>query len=282
MLLGYNTNGLSNHDGVQAIEVLAEIGYQSVAITVDHGLLSPYRAGLDPQRAAVSRLLRERGLRSVIETGARFLLDPRRKHHPTLLSPEAAERRQRLDFLKYCLELAAEFDSDCVSIWSGAKPADCDDQQALDRLAEGLQALLDAAKIHHIQIAFEPEPGMFIDSMHSFHRLLQWLDGDSLQLTLDIGHLLCQGEVPIADYIARWRHLIRNVHIEDMKAGVHRHLMFGEGDIHFPPVIEALHRAEYRGGVHVELSHHSHDGVRFAQQAFDFLAPLFPSIQPKH
>jgi sugar phosphate isomerase/epimerase len=142
-------------------------------------------------------------------------------------------------------------------------------------LASGLQIVLEFARQHGVVVAFEPEPDMFIDTMHSFHRLLQWLDNDQMRLTLDVGHLFCQGEVPIADYIGRWQHLLANVHLEDMKAGVHRHLMFGEGDIHFPPVIESLRAVGYAGGVHVELSHHSHDGVRYAQQAFQFLRPLF-------
>ena len=45
MLLGYNTNGFAHHDPFEAIEVLAEIGYQSVAITLDHGPLNPFAAG---------------------------------------------------------------------------------------------------------------------------------------------------------------------------------------------------------------------------------------------
>ena len=59
-----------------------------------------------------------------------------------------------------------------------------------------------------------------------------------------------------------------------MKPGVHQHLFFGEGEIHFPPVIDSLQQIGYSGGVHVELSRHSHEGPGIAQRAFDFLQPL--------
>lgn len=67
---------------------------------------------------------------------------------------------------------------------------------------------------------------------------------------------------------------LANVHIEDMRAGVHEHLMFGEGEIDFPPVIAALAKIGYAGMVGVELSRHSHDGPKAAQRAYDFLRPL--------
>ena len=41
MHLGYNTNGLAHHDLFDAVELLADIGYQSVAITIDHTAFSP-------------------------------------------------------------------------------------------------------------------------------------------------------------------------------------------------------------------------------------------------
>ena len=62
--------------------------------------------------------------------------------------------------------------------------------------------------------------------------------------------------------------------IEDMRAGVHEHLMFGEGEIDFPPVIAALHASGYRGGLHVELSRHSYDAPNAARRAAEFLQPL--------
>jgi sugar phosphate isomerase/epimerase len=59
-----------------------------------------------------------------------------------------------------------------------------------------------------------------------------------------------------------------------MRAGVHEHLMFGEGEIDFPPVLAALAEEGYAGGVHVELSRHSHMAPEAARRAFQFLSPL--------
>ena len=56
MRIGYNTNGLAHHDGLQAIELLADIGYRSIAITVDHHLLNPNNDRQRIQRLAIRRL----------------------------------------------------------------------------------------------------------------------------------------------------------------------------------------------------------------------------------
>ena len=66
--------------------------------------------------------------------------------------------------------------------------------------------------------------------------------------------------------------MLWNVHIEDMRRGVHEHLMFGEGEIDFRA--GARGRCEeigYSGGVYVELSRHSHDAVETARKALAFL-----------
>jgi len=274
MLLGYNTNGFAHHDPFEAVQLLAEIGYKSVAITLDHGPLNPFAAEWSENLQRLKALLRRLGLRSVIETGARFLLDPRHKHEPTLVSPAAGERERRIDFLKRAIDAAAVLESDCVSLWSGVRRDDATDEAVLERLSESLRIVLRHATESGVTLGFEPEPGMFIDTLRSFHRLLQWIDAPHLELTLDVGHLWCQGELPIADYIARWAERIVNVHIEDMRAGIHEHLMFGEGEMRFPPIIDALARTGYRGALHVELSRHSHAAPAAAKQAYDFLKPL--------
>jgi L-ribulose-5-phosphate 3-epimerase len=274
MLLGYNTNGLAHHDPYLALELLAEIGYSSVAITLDHGPLNPLAEDWPAELPRLKEQLQRLGLKSVIETGARFLLNPRVKHEPTLVSAAKGDRQVRIDFLRRAIDAAAFLDSDCVSLWSGTRRDDASDEQTLERLAESLRPVLRHATNSNVILGFESEPGMFIDTLKSFSRLLQWIDAPHLQLTLDVGHLWCQGELPIADYIARWAQRIVNVHIEDMRAGTHEHLMFGEGEMQFPPILDALAKAGYRGGLHVELSRHSHEGPTAARKAYEFLHPL--------
>ncbi|MEX0612526.1 MAG: TIM barrel protein, partial [Pirellulales bacterium] len=67
---------------------------------------------------------------------------------------------------------------------------------------------------------------------------------------------------------------LANVHVEDMRSGVHEHLMFGEGEIDFPPVIAALAKIGYAGLVGVELSRHSHEGLIAARHAYNYLRPF--------
>jgi L-ribulose-5-phosphate 3-epimerase len=269
MYLGYNTNGFAHHRLDDALAILAELGYQGVALTVDHHVLNPFEPGWRREAERVRERLGQLGLRCVVETGARFLLDPRRKHQPTLLSATAEERDRRVRFLLDCAELSRLLGAEALSFWSGTPADDASTDILWQRLTDGCRALADGAE--GVRLAFEPEPGMFVDTMTAFAALQERLQPSPLGLTLDVGHLHCLGETPIADQVRRWKDVLWNVHIEDMRRGVHDHLKFGEGDIAFPPVLAALAEVDYAGGVFVELSRHSHDAVRTARESLTFL-----------
>jgi sugar phosphate isomerase/epimerase len=279
MLLGYNTNGFAHHDLLEAIELLAEIGYQGVAITLDHGALNPYDDRVETQCERVASILSQRNLRCVIETGARFLLDPRVKHEPTLVTADPAGRARRVDFLCQAIDIAAQLNAGCVSIWSGIVHDGAPEREAFGRLTASLPEVIDHADHCGVQLAFEPEPGMLVDTLGRYADLLQELtdtgvDPSRLHLTMDIGHLHCLGEVPISDHIRRWADRLANIHIEDMRQGVHEHLMFGEGEIDFQPIFAALVEIRYSGLVNVELSRHSHEGPDASRRAYNYLRPL--------
>jgi sugar phosphate isomerase/epimerase len=213
-------------------------------------------------------------MKSVIETGARFLLDPRHKHEPTLVSPAEDARAIRIDFLKRCVNIAKELNSDAVSFWSGIQRDQAPVDEAFRRLADGCRIVLEFAQQQGVKLAFEPEPGMLVQSFADYHRLISLVDGPGFGLTVDIGHVHCVERDSISNYLTEWQDRIWTIHIEDMCKGVHDHLRFGEGTIDFPPVFETLKAIGYSGTINVELSRHSHIAPDVMQQSFDFLSPM--------
>lgn len=276
MLLGYNTNGFAHHDPAEAMEVLAEIGYRAVGLTIDHGVLNPRDARLGDQAGKLRRLARKLGLTVVVETGARYLLDPWEKHEPTLVSADAERRSSRAFFYEQAIDTAKEVGASCVSLWSGVVHDGAGAAEAWERLVGGMIPVLRRAEQCGVRVAFEPEPGMLVATLADWRELRERLlvaDApiDALRLTIDVGHLHCNGETPLDEQIVRHADDLVNVHLEDMREGVHEHLMFGEGEIDFAPVFGAFEKIGYTGPVCVELSRHSHDAPRAARQAFELL-----------
>lgn len=267
MRFGYGTNGFANHRLPDALDVIAGLGYTGVALTLDHHHLDPYADGLGGRVAKVADRLRTLGLAVVVETGARYLLDPRRKHAPTLLDDDSD---RRVDFLRRAVAIGADLGAEAVSFWSGIRPAHVPPDTAWDRLVAGCARVLETAD--GIPLGFEPEPGMLVDTIAGWHALRRALGAPAgFGLTLDIGHCRCNEPGPVPDRVTDVAPYLVNVQIDDMRRGTHEHLEFGEGEIDFPPVLRALARSGYRGLVAVELPRHSHAAPDVAARSLTFL-----------
>ncbi|WP_326552500.1 sugar phosphate isomerase/epimerase family protein [Micromonospora sp. NBC_01813] len=266
---GYGTNGFANHRLTDALTLLADLGYRGVALTLDHDHLDPYAPGLPRKVARVANQLRELDLGVVVETGARYLLDPWHKHAPTLLHDDAA---RRIDFLRRAVSIGADLGAEAVSFWSGVRPAGVDESTAWDRLVAGCATVVEAADTAEVTLGFEPEPGMLVDDIASWRRLRDDLGApDRFGITLDIGHCRCLESQSVPQCVTDVAEHLVNVQIDDMRRGVHEHLEFGTGEIDFPPVLAALAAAGYRGLVAVELPRHSHAAPAVAARSIDFL-----------
>ena len=271
MLPGWSTNSIDG-DPLVAAGHLADLGYRSLAITPDRHLLNPYNAGFAREVAAWQQVLEERSLACVVETGARHLLDPLRKHEPTLLSASPDDRRRRIDFLCRSIDLAADLKAACVSLWSGVVRDAGGERELWDRLTESLQPVLDHAASHSMPLGFEPEPGMFIDSLTRLDQLRDRLGTpEQLRLTIDLGHMECMGEWPLADTLCDRAEQLVNVHLDDMRPCIHEHLPLGIGVIDFPPLLRALQSAGYTGGLHAELPRQAHRWVEEAAGTAAFM-----------
>lgn len=273
MKLGYNTNGLAHHRFADAVALLADNGYTAAAITPDVNWLDPYQnaADLNRQLNETTKTLERFGMSCVMETGARYLINSRKKHDPTLMDASAEKRAIRVDYLKRLMNMAAELNATCISFWSGKMAENLALESADQRLADGIHEVLPLAEQLRLPIAFEPEPGMYIETLDDFRRLDALIQSGWFQLTVDLGHLHCMGEEPIADKIREYGQRIINIHIEDMKPGVHEHLMFGEGTIDFPPIFQALRDINYPFALCVELSRDSHRADQVVPRSAEFL-----------
>lgn len=249
----YNTNGCGSHRLEAALDLMAGSGYAGVALTLDHHHLDPFADRWEQEATALRRRLDALGFGSVIETGARFLLDPRAKHEPTLVTADPAGRAMRVAFLRRAIDIAAILGSEAVSFWAGVPKPGVDRAIALDWLREGLDAVVAHARGCGIVAAFEPEPGMLIETAAEWEAL----GVPGLALALDTGHCLVTDDVDPAEAVRRHAPRLGTVSIEDMRRGVHLHLPFGEGDMNVPSVLDALDAVGFDKLVCVELSRES-------------------------
>ncbi len=250
----YNTNGTAHHRLDDAIDLIADAGYQGVALTLDIHHLDPFADNWVQEAQRVSSRLQRLGLGCVIETGARFLLDPRAKHEPTLVSGDAVGRARRIGFLKRAVDIGAILHTEALSFWAGVPKPGIDRIEAGRWLREGLTEVVAYAEAQGVVPCLEPEPGMLVETLDDFAALAV----PGLTLALDTGHCLVTGEREPAAAIHEFAGRIGTVAIEDMARGVHVHLPFGEGDMDAPGVLDALNAIGFSKLVCVELSRESH------------------------
>lgn len=149
--------------------------------------LDPFAPDLAARTRRVAHRLDTLGLGVTVETGARYVLDPRRKHGPSLLDPDPDDRARRVDLLLRAVRIAGDLGAHAVHCFSGTLPTGThpgtrpetdpgtDRDMAWQRLAETLTPVLDAAATAGIPVAIEPEPGHLLATLADFHRLRRTL-----------------------------------------------------------------------------------------------------------
>ncbi|WP_309072157.1 EboA domain-containing protein [Arthrobacter sp.] len=274
--LGYGTNGFTDHPLPIALELLAEQGYGAVALTLGHPHLDPFAEDLDAQLQALRETLRELGLRVVIETGTRFLLDPRHKHKPALVDEEAATR---VSFLCRAVDIAAALDAECVSFFSGVLPDGASPETGWQRLIPRVAEIVEYARGRNVLVAVEPEPGMLVETVSDALRLRAELDEpDNLRVTVDIGHCVVVEPDGVRGALLQAGPLLANIQLDDMRPHAHEHLPFGEGTVDLTSALATLAELDYRGVAAVELPRHSYDGPGLAVRSMGALRSAWEEV----
>lgn len=269
----YNTNGFPFHRLEDAVSLLADLGYDGVALTPDVHHLDPLRTGPDAW-SRFRRRVEAAGLDLVVETGARFVLDPQAKHRPSLLD-EAPGDARRLDFLCRAVDQAVALGAPVVSVWSGSAPEGLPASTAFGRLVHGLGRLAHYAADRGVRIGFEPEPGMLIERARDWPRVRDAVGHEALGLTLDVGHCLAVDDLAPEAAIRAFADDLLVLHLDDHRRGRHDHLAFGEGEVDFGAIAAAVAEVGFTGPLEVELSRHGSEAPRVAAASLAFLRARF-------
>lgn len=255
MLLGYHTNSLQNHRFGDALELLADHGYQAVAITPDICHLDPERT-TDAELDGWARRLQALGLRPTMETGARFVLDPRTKHEPTLMTRDRSRRDRRIEFAARVAAMGARLGAKVLSFWTGIDRTPGPDSHGW--MLDGVRRTCAVVRAAGLEPALEPEPEMAVETVAQWHQLRRELGAEAPALTLDVGHLYAVWEDEPETVIRSAAPFLRQVHLEDMRRGVHEHLLPGAGEVDFDSILSALDESGYEGPVCFELARSSY------------------------
>jgi len=277
--LAFSTNAYTKHTLSEAVEGIAAAGYRAVEILADHPHAYP-PAFSDHEAKRLRERLDSLGVDAVAVNAntamAYFTPVPEDlTFEPSLISPDPKRRDDRLCIMREAMALANRLGATVVTI-TGGQPTSGEPAHVLrERLLEGLEQAARAADLAGVDLAFEPEPGQFVETTAAVRDILETVDHPRLGANVDVGHAWCAGDDP-AEAIRTLGRRVKHLHLEDIKDRVHYHLIPGEGgEIDFGAIREALDEIGYTGAAAVELYTYADEPDRAAVESYERLAPIF-------
>jgi len=278
MKLSFSTNAFVRFSVPEAIEIIAKTGYSGVEILADIPHLYPFSTTASELADIVSSLEKNRILAANINANTAVgyyrskFWEP--LFEPSLANPEVDARKWRVEFTKKCIDMARFLSCPNVSVTSGRMVPGVKPEISLALLKQSIFEIVEYAAGKHVRVGMEYEPGLIVERAEELAGLIREVGAENFGANLDFGHSHIAGEAP-SDVAERLASRIFHVHLEDISARKHYHLIPGEGDIDFEDIFRALAGIEYEGFVTVELYTCPENPEQAARKAFDYLKNVF-------
>jgi len=277
MRLSFSTNAFVRYSVVEAVERIAAIGYEGIELLADAPHL--YAELVTPSELSkLKRVLDRTGLtvaninaNTAVGYYGREFWEP--LFEPSLANPDHSLRRWRIAYSKKCIDIAQLLESPCVSLTSGRPVPGVAPEQSMEFLRDSLSEVLDYAEKKSIRIGIEYEPGLLIERCEELLAPIEEMNSQYLGANLDLGHSHVLGEHP-ETVINTLSQKIFHIHIEDIKARKHYHLIPGTGDMDFVKLFRILDDHNYEDFVTVELYTYPDRPEAAAKQALSYLQTI--------
>jgi inosose dehydratase len=242
---------LANGSTETAVREIAGAGYGGVELF--DGNLRQYEDRPDDLR----RLLDDAGLSlAAVYSGANFVF-------PDILEDEFWR-------IEKAAALAATFGASNLVVGGGAKRAAGTTDADYERLAEGLDRVVDVAERHGLRASYHPHLTTIVEGPAQVDRILSL---SRIGFCPDTGHLAAGGGDPV-DLIRRHADRVNHVHLKDFTPDPFGFHPLGRGTIDFPGVLDALRAADYDGWATVELDEYDGAPDEAAVESFGYLQSL--------
>lgn len=239
---------VANGSTEAAVRDIAAAGYAGVEIF--DGNLRQYEDRPDDLR----RVLDDAGVSiAAVYTGANFVFRE-------ILEDE-------LWRIERAAALGATFGATNLVVGGGAKRAAGTTDDDYQRLADGLDRVVDVAERHGLRASYHPHLTTIVEGPEQVDRILSL---SRIGFCPDTGHLAAGGGDPV-DLIRRHADRVTHVHLKDFTPQPFAFHPLGRGSVDIPGVIRALQDAGYDGWATVELDEYDGAPGDAAAESFRYL-----------
>lgn len=219
--LSYSTFGLTNLDFLDAIRVVDEAGYHGIELSFHRDQFNPFEITDDYLETIEKRLSNLRVKAACIATASHFFT-PSRPHEPSLMCPDLAGRKRRIDLVRRGIEVARKLGVSLVTFGSGfirhehvINPRVDPGELLIDSIFQCLRSIRDD---EDITLLIEPEPGMFVETVSQGLSLIQRVNSPKFKLHVDLCHMYCS-EHDYVSALAQAAAYTRFLHVSDAQKG---------------------------------------------------------------
>lgn len=270
MKFAFSSNAFLRTSLVDAIRIVASIGYDGIEIMAD--VPHAYPLNLTDKDIITLRRELEKNNLEISNINAFMHHADGDTYHPSWIEKDPLLRTKRVDYTLRCIELAGALGALNISTEPGGPLEDMERKEGMGFFLEGLRLVENKARERKVRILIEPEPGLLIENSSQFNELYELLDPEVFGINFDIGHFFCVGENP-SELIYSMKDFIHHFHMEDIAASrEHHHLMLGEGSVDLPHTVDAIRSVGYNGFVTVELYTYEHKAEEAARQAYAYIS----------
>jgi len=231
--LSYSTFGLTDLSYLNAIEEVDKAGYPGIELSFHRDQFNPFNISDDDISNVKNKLQSVRVEAACVATASHFFT-PSRPHEPSLMSPDMAGRKRRINLVKRGIDFARKLNVPLVTFGSGF----IRDEHIMNPSANPRELLVDS--IHRclkeirddedMTLLIEPEPGMFIETVEQGMSLVDEINSPKFRLHLDMCHMYCSEQ----DYIAalgKAAPYTRFLHVSDAQEGYNLKIIKMSGDL---------------------------------------------------